>query len=426
MLEHCGRALIQLWNRMWFQSRNTLPLEIVRIGVALSMLLAYAGITPELYKLYSNQGWLQVQDLSPLAEQPWRFSLLFYLDDSWLGAFHAVFLVAIVALLMGWRVSVFKWLVLIGHLSYVQRNPAITYGVDSSLSSLLLILCLAPIGSCLSLDRVRQVRLAKKQDLGSLPTPEPSAWGFACTRLIQIQMAILYLFSAIEKLRGETWWSGDALWIALTNFEFTNIPIGWLAEQYWLVNLMTYAVLVIEMGYFFLIWGQRTRPWFLALALLLHLGIGVMMGLYFFAAVMIAGHLSFIRHDWLARLGQWWRQRMGAMEMIYDGDCGFCKRSMASFLAFDGLGQITVRNFRHDPSPVVSDEALEVALYLVTDKGEQLPGFEAYRYAVLRVPGMWWMLPFFYVPFFSRALGTPFYLWIARNRGRLSKVLFTH
>lgn len=425
MIGQGSPSVLPLWNRLWFQPRNTLPLEIVRIGVALSMLLAYVGITPELQHFYSNQGWLPVADLAPMVEGQWRFSVLYYLDDRWLGVFHGAFLFAIVALLTGWRVSFFKWLVLIGHLSYVQRNPAITYGVDSSLSSLLLILCLAPVGSALSLDRVRRVRRIKKQDLGAAPALPLSPWGFACTRLIQIQMAILYLFSAIEKLRGETWWSGDALWIALTNFEFTNIPIAWLADQYWLVNLMTYAVLVIEMGYFFLIWGRRTRPWFLALALLLHLGIAVMMGLYFFAAVMIAGHLSFTRHDWLSRLGQWWRQRMGAMEMIYDGDCGFCRRSMAAYLAFDGLGQIAVRDFRRNPSPVVSDEALDRALYLVTGSGLQLPGFEAYRYAVLRVPGMWWMVPFFYVPYFSRALGTPFYLWIARNRGRLSKVIFT-
>lgn len=425
MIKAWGGQLLSVWNRMWFQPRNTLPLEIVRIGVALAMLLAYGGLSGELQAFYSDQGWLPLRDMAALTEESWRFSLLYYLDDRWLGVFHGVFLLSVVSLLLGWRVSLFKWLVLIGHLSYVQRNPAITYGVDSSLSSLLLILCLAPIGSTLSLDRVRRVRRAKKANLAALPAPPSSPWGFACTRLIQIQMAILYLFSAIEKLRGDTWWSGDALWIALTNFEFTNIPIGWLAEHYWLVNLLSYAVLVIEMGYFFLIWGRATRPWFLVLALLLHFGIAVMMGLYFFASVMIAGHLAFTRHEWLARLGQWWRQRMGGMEMIYDGNCGFCKRSMAAFLAFDGLGQIAVRDFRRDPSPQVSDEALEIALYLVTDRGEKLPGFDAYRYAVLRVPGLWWMVPLFYVPLLSRALGRPFYLWVARNRGRLSKILFT-
>ena len=76
------------------------------------------------------------------------------------------------------------------------------------------------------------------------------------------------------------------------------------------------------------------------------------------------------------------------MEMIYDGRCGFCVRSMAWFLAFDGLRQISVRDFRTNPSPVVSDAQMEKALYLVLPDGRALPGFEAYRYVVLRVPGL--------------------------------------
>lgn len=95
---------------------------------------------------------------------------------------------------------------------------------------------------------------------------------------------------------------------------------------------------------------------------------------------------------------------------------------MASFLAFDGLGQISVRNYRVAPSPVVSEEKLDKALYLVLCDGTALPGFEAYRYVVLRVPGLWWMVPLFYIPIVSRLIGTPLYDWIAANRARLSRV----
>ena len=73
--------------------------------------------------------------------------------------------------------------------------------------------------------------------------------------------------------------------------------------------------------------------------------------------------------------------------MIYDGRCGFCYRSMVWFLSFDGLGQIRVRDFRTNPSPVVSDARMEKALHLVLPDGRTLAGFEAYRHVVLRVPG---------------------------------------
>jgi len=39
---------------------------------------------------------------------------------------------------------------------------------------------------------------------------------------------------------------------------------------------------------------------------------------------------------------------------------------------------------------------------------------------VLRVPGLWWLVPFFYVPVLSRLFGRPIYNWIAANRSWLS------
>ena len=140
----------------------------------------------------------------------------------------------------------------------------------------------------------------------------------------------------------------------------------------------------------------------------------------YFSSVMIMGHMSFLRPEWLTRLGKRWKRSMGDMEMIYDGRCGFCVRSMKWFLSFDGLGQIKVRDFRTNPSPVVSDAKVEKALYLVLPDGRALPGFEAYRYVVLRVPGLWWQVPFFYLPVLSRLFGRPLYNWIAANRGLLS------
>jgi hypothetical protein len=39
---------------------------------------------------------------------------------------------------------------------------------------------------------------------------------------------------------------------------------------------------------------------------------------------------------------------------------------------------------------------------------------------VPRVPGLWWLVPAFYVPAFSRLFGRPLYNWTAANRSRLS------
>jgi predicted DCC family thiol-disulfide oxidoreductase YuxK len=239
-------------------------------------------------------------------------------------------------------------------------------------------------------------------------------------RLMQIQMAVLFFFSAIEKLKGDDWWNGQAVWqVFVSNDYYNGFLLDLFASRFWLVNLATYATVLIEIAFPFLIWQRTSRPIMLVLAILLHLQFALLMNLYYFSFVMIMGHMSFVRRDWLHRLGAAWKRWIGEMEMIYDGRCGFCKRSMARFLAFDGLGQIWIRDFRTNPSPVVSNEKMHKHLYTVLPDGRALPGFEAYRHVVLRVPGLWWQVPFFYVPLFSRLIGHPVYNWIAANRSRL-------
>ncbi|MCI0507732.1 MAG: DCC1-like thiol-disulfide oxidoreductase family protein [Gammaproteobacteria bacterium] len=416
-------SIKETWFTIWFQDKNTIPLEVVRSGLGFLMFFNYVMFTPaDIIALYDESGILN-RAVVPEMNQFTSFSFFIYFDAPWqLLTFHYVFVALCFCLFVGWKTRWVKWLVLIGHISYFNRNEFLYYGVDTVLIALLLILCIAPIGSALSLDRASQVRKHKKEHgLESRPDLPASRRGFACQRLMQIQMAVIYFSAGIEKLYGGMWWSGIAPWVALNNNETAFFPMDLLADQFWIVNLMAFGTIFIEVSYPFLIWSFKTRPYFLVAALLLHISIAVMMGMYYFAAVMIFGHLAFMRRHWYAYAGAWWRKKMGGMEMIYDGECGFCRRAMASFLAYDGLQQIKVRDYRTNPSPVVSSQDADKALYLVTGNDKAIPGFDAYRYAVLRVPGLWWQVPFFYIPVFSKLCGRPIYNWIAANRSVISQ-----
>ena len=417
-------ALERVWTQIWFRPSLTTPLEIVRIGVGSAVLFHYAMATPYLFMFWGDTDWMPREAALQYLDGLWMQSVFLYFTAPWQWvAFHALLLFCGAAFVMGWRTSWVKWVVLIGQISYDYRNITLSYGAQSIAACLLFILCLAPVGRAISLDRVRAVRAAKRKNLEATVPPHTSAWAGACTRLVQVQMVVLFLYSGIEKVRGDEWWNGDAIWWAFTTNEFYNDSLLWaLAHQYWIVTLATYGTILIEIAYAFLIWPRRTRPYLLVAAVLLHLSFMFLLGLVYFSFIMIAGHMSFLRAEWLARLGVWWKRKIGEMEMIYDGRCGFCVRSMAWLLAFDGLRQISIRDFRASPSPVVSDAQLEKALYLVLPDGRALPGFEAYRYVTLRVPGLWWQVPFFYVPMFSRLFGHPIYNWIAANRGRLSNL----
>jgi len=415
-----GRA----WSEFWFQDSPTTPMEVARIGIGAAMLFHYALATPFLFDLWGEKGWVPRTVVLENLDNRCIQSIFFYFSEPWQWvAFHGFFLLCCAALMLGWRTSWVKWIVLVGQISYDYRNPALFYGVDKILACLLVILCVAPIGRALSLDRVRAVRTAKLNNLDATLPPYSSPWAGACTRLMQIQIAVLFFYSAIGKLRGDDWWNGDAIWIVFTTGEhYSHLLLDLIASHYWISNIGSYATILIELAFPFLIWQRRTRPYLLVAAIVLHVLFAVLMGLFYFSFVMLMGHMSFVRPEWLARLAAAWKRRIGDMEMIYDGRCGFCVRSMAWFLAFDGLRQVRVRDFRTDPSPVVSDAQLEKALYLVLPDGRALPGFEAYRYVVPRVPGLWWQVPFLYVPVLSRLFGHPIYNWIAAHRSRLSSL----
>jgi predicted DCC family thiol-disulfide oxidoreductase YuxK len=407
-----------LWQRFWFEPASVLPLDVARLLTGLALLGVYAALGRDLFALYADGGWVDRAAALELRPQGW--SLLFVLPAGWPQ--HALligFVLALVLFTLGWGTRWVKWLVWLGHLSLLHRNPAVAYGLDNIAASVLLLLALAPIGRHISIDRWRVVRRARRQQLDDVPAVAHSARARWVLRLLQMQMALFFLVAGAAKLQGESWWHGLAVWYAVNNHEYANLPVRWLAEQFWLVNLLTYGTVVLELAYPFLVWG-RARAAMLIGAIALHVGIALFLGLHAFSLLMIGAHLAFVRESWWAAFGAGWRARFGGLEMIYDGHCGFCKRSMAGFLAFDGLRQIAVRDFRSDPSPQVPSAALETALHLITRDGRALPGFEAYRHAVLRVPGLWWMVPAFYLPWLSRAAGARVYQWVASHRHVIS------
>ena len=225
-----------------------------------------------------------------------------------------------------------------------------------------------------------------------------------------------------QRVARGAWWSSDAIMDCGHHRRYRHRIILRVSHRTIHFNLATYRTIFIEISFRFLISQRSTRPYLLLRPYSSTCRSRSSSVSSFSPSSMIIGHMSFVRPEWLTRLGVAWKRAMGEMEMIYDGRCGFCVRSMVWFLAFDGLGQIKLRNFRTDPSPIVSDAQMERALYLVLPDGRALPGFEAYRYVVLRVPGLWWQVPLFYVPVLSRLLGHPLYNSIAAHRSLLSSM----
>jgi hypothetical protein len=113
-------------------------------------------------------------------------------------------------------------------------------------------------------------------------------------RLIQVHMCIIYLFSGIGKLHGEQWVMGEASWLSFAMLEYQSMDMTWLAKWPKLLNLLTHLTVFWELTYCALIWPRLTRPWVLLMAVFVHGGIILFLGMPTFGLVMLIGNLAFV------------------------------------------------------------------------------------------------------------------------------------
>jgi predicted DCC family thiol-disulfide oxidoreductase YuxK len=115
---------------------------------------------------------------------------------------------------------------------------------------------------------------------------------------------------------------------------------------------------------------------------------------------------------------------MSKAQVLYDGQCPFCRRSVALLKRLDWLGRLSyidARDRAHLPAgpPSLDPNRLLQEMHVVTPDGRHVyQGFGALRWLAWRLPLLWPVAPLLYLPGVP-ALGQRLYLWVARNRFRL-------
>jgi hypothetical protein len=148
----------------------------------------------------------------------------------------------------------------------------------------------------------------------------PSVSANIAIRLIQLHMCIIYLFSGLGKLQGESWWNGEAVWISSANLEYQYlIDVTWLASHPYIVGILTHATVYWELTYSALVWPRLTRPWVLLMAVIIHGGIVVAYGMPTFGLVMLIGNLAFVSPEAVRR---WLDPAAGRVALLFAGGGG--------------------------------------------------------------------------------------------------------
>ena len=202
-------------------------------------------------------------------------------EETVLSVAWACLLVAGCCLLLGLfcrAAAIVGWFV---HLCAAQSGGLLSYGADNFMTMGLFYLMLSPLPDRFSLD----YRLVKTKP------KDPQLLGF-WRRVLQVHLCLVYFFGGLGKSLGSGWWDGSNLWRSLTRPPFDIISADILIRFKYLLPILGISIVLIELGYVFFIWMKKTRFIWLVCIVGMHIAIGLTMGMYLFALVMIVLNLA--------------------------------------------------------------------------------------------------------------------------------------
>ena len=259
-------------------------LGLFRIGIAAFGLVQLYLLADYLLLLYGNFGLMQwvISETMKVPYMPSVGNLARLLHPYGFSGDQCVFLLVgiytfcLLALLLGWQTrgaAIGAWLC---QMTLSNTGFFSLYGVDSILHIALFHCAWMPVGNACSVDQGL---------LGRRPAP-PWCTAFALT-ILRLHLCLIYLNTGLAKLNSEQWWNGEAIWRAVMQPQFRQFDWAWLAQVPWLAKLVGWMTLLIEGGYALFVWPRRTRLWWVGATVLLHLGIGVCLGLWSFSVLMM-------------------------------------------------------------------------------------------------------------------------------------------
>jgi len=298
-LKYVGRYLVQTvqsvsadWNKFWYTPARPNLLGLIRIMSGLMLLYTHAVWGLALRDFFSSTAWLSPALVRRLHENQYVYSFWYLVPDGWIWVAYALSMVVFALFTVGLFTRVTSILSFAAAVSYANRVPPALFGLDQINIMLNLYLAIGPSGAAFSVDRW----LAQRRSGISVPAAPSSAANLAI-RLIQVHMCVIYFFAGISKLQGPSWWDGEAMWRAFANLEYQSLDMTWLAAHPWLVNAMSHLSVMWEISFCVLIWHKRFRPLVLALAVVLHVGIGACLGMWTFGLIMLVGCAAFLPND---------------------------------------------------------------------------------------------------------------------------------
>lgn len=297
------RAASAEWQQFWFKPADPFTLGMIRVltGLMLTYNLLIWGT--HLDAFFGIDGLQPLSAIKALHSGSLAFTLFSYVSTEWLWVVHWGCVAVAVIFCCGAFTRISSLLAFIIAVSYSQRVPIANFGLDQILGLLCLYLAIGPSGAAMSIDAWWRKRRAAK--MGQQLTVEKSAAAQMTLRLIQIHVCVIYFWAGFAKLKGDSWWTGEAMWQVMANLEYQTLDLTWMARIPWLPYLIAHVTVAWEVFFCVLVWNKKLRPLMLAIGTAMHLGIGAFLGMWTFGLIMTFPYLAFAKPSRWRRLAIW-------------------------------------------------------------------------------------------------------------------------
>jgi Vitamin K-dependent gamma-carboxylase len=283
------------WNRFFFEPQSPLNIAVFRIIYGVLVLATALLLRGDWLAWYGPHSWISAATMH-VVEPGTRLNLFSIIPqtDFAINSLFVVFILAAACLTVGFCTRASSIVVYLCLTSIDQRNLFILHGGDTFLRVSGFFLIFAPAGDALSVDR--WLRLRRGQETAELRPRLPWA-----QRMIQLELAFLYLVSFWWKMKGGAWTEGSALYFIFHLEEFQRFPIPQFLLRPAILRIGSWAALALEFLLGAGIWIKKFRYPLLVAGVLFHLSLEYAINVPLFQWDVLSAYVLFIDPADLAR-----------------------------------------------------------------------------------------------------------------------------
>jgi len=290
------------------------------------------------------------------------------------------------------------------------------------------VLAWTPCGDGWSVDRLWKVYRGRAVLDADRRSPVYGRSRYACWVVI----ALPYVAAGLSKLRdgGLLWWNATNMrsmlyleTLKMREFDWTlSLYLSAVPDLFF--NLLGLFAVLGELLFGLVLLFPIARRILPVIMIMTHVGILALQKILFLDLILL--QFVFFNFSGIRKaIGERLAASHGRIQVLYDGLCPLCRRTVRLLTCFDLFTRLDFVDFRRlnltdynrSYGLNLTPQDLEEEMYVIA-RGRAYRGFYGYRALALAVPAIWPLAPWLFLPGVS-SLGASLYGYVAHNRLKL-------